>query len=161
MMNQKNTIIYVVFMLLCLGGLHSQESPTAAGGEATGTGGSASYSVGQVVYTSATGTTGSVAQGVQQPFEISTIVGVEERSIHLEMMVYPNPTTDFLRLEVETQALKGLSFQLFDMHGKLLKNNSLTNNSTKIKMEEFAEATYILKITDNNKIVKSYKIIKH
>jgi hypothetical protein len=43
--------------------------PPQAGGEATGSGGSVSYSVGQVVYTTNTGINGSVAQGVQQPYE--------------------------------------------------------------------------------------------
>lgn len=39
-------------------------------GNATGTGGTSSYSIGQVVYASATGTNDSVNQGMQQPFEI-------------------------------------------------------------------------------------------
>ena len=70
-MKHKKIITSVVFLLLGLGGLHAQENTTAAGGEATGSGGTASYSVGQVVYTTVTGTNGSVAQGVQHPYEIS------------------------------------------------------------------------------------------
>ena len=58
-MKHKKTITSVVFVLLGLGGLHAQENPTAAGGEATGTGGTSSYSVGQVVYTTNTGANGS------------------------------------------------------------------------------------------------------
>ena len=73
-MKHKKTITSIAFLLLGLGGLQAQESPTATVGEATGTGGTASYSVGQVVYTTTTGTNGSVAQGVQQPFEISGLV---------------------------------------------------------------------------------------
>jgi hypothetical protein len=57
---------------LGLTGLKAQESINAAGGNTTGSGGSASYSVGQVVYTTNTGTNGSVAQGVQQAYEIPT-----------------------------------------------------------------------------------------
>ena len=69
-MKHKKTMTSFAFLLLGLGGLQAQESPTAAGGEATGSGGTASYSIGQVVYTTNTGTNGSVAQGVQQPFVI-------------------------------------------------------------------------------------------
>jgi hypothetical protein len=72
-MKHKKTITSVAFLLLGLGGLHAQESPTSTGGDATGAGGSSSYSVGQVVYTTATGINGSVAQGVQQAYEISVI----------------------------------------------------------------------------------------
>jgi hypothetical protein len=53
-MKHKKTITSFAFLLLGLGGLQAQESPTAAGGEATGTGWTASYSLGQVVYATST-----------------------------------------------------------------------------------------------------------
>jgi hypothetical protein len=65
-MKHKKTITSVAFLLIGLGGLSAQESVNGSGGDATGTGGTSSYSIGQVVYTTATGTNGSVAQGVQQ-----------------------------------------------------------------------------------------------
>ncbi|MFM2191538.1 MAG: hypothetical protein RLZZ118_495, partial [Bacteroidota bacterium] len=72
-----NEILYVYIVnnkflnltLLLLGFVltaQAQQATTATGGDATGSGGSAAYSVGQIVYTTHTGTTGSVAQGVQQ-----------------------------------------------------------------------------------------------
>ncbi len=67
-MKHKNTMMSAAFLLLGLGGLQAQENTIATGGEATGAGRTASYSVGQVVYTTATGANGSVAQGVQQPY---------------------------------------------------------------------------------------------
>ena len=158
-MKHKKTITSVAFLLLGLGGLHAQESPTAAGGDATGTGGTASYSVGQVVYTTATGTNGSVAQGVQQPFEISVTVGIKETSINLELSVYPNPTTDYLTLKVDDNS--DLNYQLYDLQGKIIANKKVTNATTIIKMEELAKALYFLNVTKNNKVVKSFKIIKN
>jgi len=80
----------------------AQKNTVASGGNASGSGGSASYAVGQVVYTTNTGINGSVAQGVQQPYEISTTVGINETTIHLGMSVYPNPTTDYLQLKVKS-----------------------------------------------------------
>ena len=41
-MKHKKTITSIAFLLLGLGGLYAQESPTTAGGEATGTGGTSS-----------------------------------------------------------------------------------------------------------------------
>ncbi|MFT7299415.1 MAG: hypothetical protein ACI9WO_002239, partial [Sphingobacteriales bacterium] len=38
----------LAFLLLGIGGLHAQETVPATGGEATGNGGSSSYTVGQV-----------------------------------------------------------------------------------------------------------------
>ena len=91
----KNKIMSVALLFFGLGGLHAQESVNGSGGEATGTGGTASYSLGQVVYTTNTGTNGSVVQGVQQPYEISTTLGINETSINLELSVYPNPTNNY------------------------------------------------------------------
>jgi hypothetical protein len=45
--------------------LYSQNSTLSSGGQATGTGGSVSYSVGQIAYSSLSGTNGSLIQGVQ------------------------------------------------------------------------------------------------
>ena len=158
-MKHKKTIFSVAFLLLGLVGLHAQESPTATGGEATGVGGTVSYSLGQVVYTTNTGSNGSVEQGVQQPYEISATVGINESSISLEMSVYPNPTTNYLTLKVEIT--KNLSYQLFDMQGKVIVSKKITDNTTTVVMENLPTATYLLKVTDSNKTVKTFKIIKN
>ena len=158
-MKHKKTFMSAAFVLLGLGGLYAQESPIATGGEATGTGGTASYSVGQIVYTTATGSNGSVAQGVQQPYEIQVVTGVNETSINLEMSVYPNPTTNYLTLLTESS--KNLSFQLIDLQGKVIESKNVVNNSTNISLEGQPAATYFLNVTKNNQIVKTFKVIKN
>ena len=158
-MKHKKTITSIAFLLLELGGLHAQEAVTTTGGEATGTGGTASYTVGQVVYSTNIGTNGSMAQGVQQPYEISTTVGINETSINLALSVYPNPTTNYLTLKVEDNS--NLSYQLYDLQGKLIENRNIVDNSTIVKMEGLPKATYFLKVTKNNKSVKTFKIIKN
>ena len=158
-MKHKKTIFSVAFLLLGLGGLHAQESPTATGGEAKGVGGTVSYSLGQVVYTTNTGSNGSVEQGVQQPYEISATVGINESSISLEMSVYPNPTTNYLTLKVEIT--ENLSYHLFDMQVKVIVSKKITDNTTTVVMESLPTSTYLLKVTDSNKTVKTFKIIKN
>jgi hypothetical protein len=160
-MKHKKTIMSATFLLLGLGGIHAQEATTATGGEATGAGGTASYSVGQVVYTTATGTNGSIAQGMQQPYEISTTLGINETTINLEMNVYPNPVTNFLTLKVDDVELSTLSFQLIDLKGKVITNKKVNSATTTVAMENLPTATYFLKVTDNNQIVKTFKIIKN
>ncbi|MGI6479934.1 MAG: hypothetical protein ACOX0M_10915 [Salinivirgaceae bacterium] len=100
----------VLLLGLGLTGLQAQTSVNATGGDASGSGGSVSYSVGQVAYQTHTGTSGSVSEGVQQPFEISVVTGIEEaKGINLSVSAYPNPTTDYLTLEVEEFDLSNLS----------------------------------------------------
>ena len=108
------------------------------------------------------GSNGSVAQGVQQPFEISVVTGLEEaKGINLSVSAYPNPTTDFLNLKVGNYDNTNLSYQLFDISGKLLETKKLVGNQTNIVMSNLVPATYFVKVTDGNKEVKTFKIIKN
>jgi hypothetical protein len=58
--------------------LSAQQSTNTAGGNATGTGGTVSFSVGQINYTTNIGTGGSACQGVQQPYEIYAVTSVDD-----------------------------------------------------------------------------------
>ncbi len=162
-MRHKRLKLSAVLLLgLGLTGLQAQTSANATAGDALGSGRSASYSVGQVVYTTNTGTNGSVAQGVQQAFEISVVTGLEEaKGINLSVSAYPNPTTDYLTLEVKDVELLNLHFQMYDMNGKLLQNEKITGNQTSIVMSNLVPATYFVKVIQGNKEFKTFKIIKN
>ena len=163
-MRRKRLKLSTVF-LLGLGltiSIHAQETIPTTGGESTGSGGSVSYTVGQVLFTTNTGTNGTVAEGVQQPYEISVVVGIEQaESINLICKVYPNPATDLLTLEVDIADNENLFFQLYDIMGKLVVSKKLIDIKTTIPMNNFAPSTYFLKVTDNQKVVKTFKIIKN
>ncbi|MFA7401873.1 MAG: T9SS type A sorting domain-containing protein [Bacteroidales bacterium] len=161
-MRQKKLKLSAILLLgLGLTGLQAQENINAGGGNASGSGGTVSYSIGQVVYTTNTGTNGSVAEGVQQPYEISVVIGIEEaEGINLSVTAYPNPTIDYLTLEVKDFELSTLHFQLFDMNGKLLQNKKLTDTETQIDMSSYVSATYFFKVIQDEKEVKTFKIVK-
>jgi len=161
MRNKKLKLSAVLLFGLGLTGLQAQTSVNATGGNASGSGGTVSYSVGQVVYTTNTETNGSVAQGVHQPFEISLVTGLEEaKGISFSVSVYPNPTTDYLTLEVKEFELSTLTFQMYDMNGKFLQREKITYNQTSIVTSNLMPATYFVKVSQGNKAVKTFKIIK-
>jgi hypothetical protein len=165
MRHKKLKLSAIILLGLGLTGLQAQESVNATGGDASGSGGSVSYSVGQVVYTTNIGANGSVAQGVQQPYEISVVTGIEEaKGINLSVTAYPNPTTDYLTLSIDastTLSIQSMSYQLYDMNGKLLQSEKITGNQTSIVMSNLVPATYFVKVTEGNKEVKTFKIIKN
>lgn len=139
----------------------AQTSVNATGGNALGSGGSVSYSVGQVIYTTNTGTNGSVAQGVQQPFEISVVTAIEEaKNINLTVSAYPNPTTDYLILDIPDFHLFPFTYSLYDMNGRLLQSEKITGNQTSIVMGNLVPATYFVKVIQGSKEVKTFKIVK-
>ena len=162
-MRHKRLKLSAVLLLgLGLTGLQAQTSVNATDGDVSGSGGSVSYSVGQVVYTTHTGTSGSVAEGVQQPYEISVVTGLEEaQSINLSVTAYPNPTTDYLTLRIDEFEISNLSYQLYDMNGKLLQNEKIAGNQTSIVMSNLVPATYFVKVVQGNREIKTFKIIKN
>ena len=157
-MNRKTILISLLFIGITQ--VHAQETTTTSGGNASGTNGSLSYTIGQTVYTTNTGTSGSVAQGVQQPFEIQTVLGIENFNINLQMAVFPNPTTNWLQLDIKNYGFEKLNYKIFDINGKLVLENKISTETTTISMENLSTNIYLLKVLDNNKEVKTFKIIK-
>lgn len=157
----KNSLFALCFLFLLGIKMNAQEAVTAAGGDATGTGGKVAYSVGQVVYTNVSTASGSVNQGVQQPYTLLVTGANNCPYINLLMTVYPNPSLTYINLNVGKQELKNLSFQLFDVQGKLLLDQQISNLETSIKMEDYTIGNYFLKVIDNQTEIKTFKIIKN
>jgi opacity protein-like surface antigen len=162
-MKQEKKILIILFLCGFWTVLvQAQETIPATGGNATGSGGSVSYTVGQIAYSTLSGTNGSVIQGVQQPIEISVVTGVDEaRGINLLFSAYPNPATDFVTLKVGNYDNSDLSYELLDINGILLENKKIEGIETTIQFENRTPSVYFLKVTDNNKVVKTFKIIKN
>lgn len=162
MLGKKIKLMVLFILGFGLTGLQAQEAVTGSGGEASGSGGTVSFSVGQVVYTTNNGVGGSVAQGVQQPYEISVITAIDQNmEINLACSAFPNPTADYLILKVDQVENQNLSYTLYDIHGKALQDSQIKNMETKISMVNFSPSTYFLKVTNNKKEVKTFKIIKN
>lgn len=139
----------------------AQVSANSSGGDATGSGGTVAYSIGQVVFTTNTGGSGSVAQGVQHAYEIF-IVGIKEAELNISLTVFPNPSTDNLSLQISDYNNEKLSYQLFDMQGKQLSNGQVIAQQTLIDMNGLPSATYFINVVNQeNKKVQSFQIIKN
>ena len=161
----KKKILTLCCCILGLGSttLFAQQGNVAAGGNSSGTGGSVSFSMGQILYAAPSGTTHNLIQGLQQPYEISDIstgIGEKEAGISLVASVFPNPSVDKFTLKVETGKWKNLSYSLYDANGKLLSSNTVGSAETQIEVAYLAAAHYFLKVSDGNQEIKNFKIIK-
>jgi hypothetical protein len=157
-MTQKKILISVA--LLGVLQANAQEAGVISGGNLTGINGNVSYTVGQVIYATNIGTTGFIAQGVQQSFEIQTVLGMDNFNINLQMTVYPNPTVNFLSLEVKNYNFENLQYQLFDLNGRLITDEKIVSETTTFSIEQYPSAIYLLKVINNKKELKIFKIIK-
>lgn len=158
--NKSKPFALLIAGMLLGGFAQAQDSVNASGGDATGSGGTAAYSIGQLVYTTNTGATGEVAQGVQHAYEIYT-VSIDETQQNVSLNIFPNPTTDYLTLQVNDYKNEKWSFQVFDVHGQLLSNGQIVSEQTQISMNNLASASYYVNVVNQeNKNIKSFKIIK-
>jgi hypothetical protein len=155
-----NVLSTLCLSAFCLYNTQAQQAISASGSDASGTGGSVSYTVGQVAYTSASGTEGSVSQGVQQAYQITVIEGVDQAGIELQLQAYPNPTADFLTLQTEKIPEKCEAY-LYNLNGELLTIFSVESTQTSIDMSGLPTSEYILKVVSDSKSVKIFRIIKY
>ena len=153
----KNILCALLLFNVGLSGLKAQEFISSSGGNGSGIGGTISYSLGEVLYTTNQGTNGSVSHGVQQTYGISIV----SKDIEIMCMVYPNPTTDYVTLKIEKYKIENMSYKLYHINGNLLQGKKIVGNETKIAMSNLLAATYFLKVSQGDKEVTTFKIIKN
>ena len=154
-------IVLLVTGFLSASFAQAQQSSNAAGGDATGSGGSVAYSIGQVVYTANTSPSGTVSQGVQQAYEIF-LIGINETELNSSLSVFPNPILDNLTLQISDYYNEKLSFHLYDLQGKSLNKEQIIAEQTQINTSSLPPATYFIEVLNQeNKQVQSFKIIKN
>jgi hypothetical protein len=158
-------LINVIAIFLFSFNSFAQQSITSGGGEATGSGGSASFSLGQVFYQAISGEGGSMTEGMQQPYEILVITSVEDApDIQLSVKAFPNPVFDRLTMVVDEMvdfSVTGYHFRLFDISGREIQSNRITGRQTEIDMSGFDPAVYFIRILDNQRELKVFKVVKN
>ncbi|EAQ41062.1 T9SS type A sorting domain-containing protein [Polaribacter sp. MED152] len=151
--------ILLLFILSFSISTFSQTTNSSSGGTATGNG-SATYTVGQTIYTTNIGNNGSVSQGIQQSLEIFVLSNKDFKELNLNAFTYPNPTKDKITLEISNVDLQNLSYVMYDIKGRTLLKGVIKGKSTNIMMKDYAAGVYLLKVNQQNKELKTFKVIK-
>lgn len=155
--------LQVPFTLICAliyANTFGQDAVVSNGGDASGSGGSSSYTIGQTVVSGGSGSGVAVDAGVQQPFEIFVLVGVEELDIDLSISVHPNPTTAYLTISTKTFREKSYTYVLSDSKGTLISSSSINSEMVSIDMQNLSASFYFLTVSSGQKAIKTFKIIK-
>ncbi len=139
----------------------AQHSIYASGADANGPGGSISYTIGQIDYHTDNGNEYTIAQGIQQPYEIYAITGIDLKHIDLTFTIYPNPTVDFLTLKIENFKTGNFTVHLCDAQGKILFSRNIESSETSISMKDLSNAFYYVKVLKDSMEVKVFKVIKN
>lgn len=165
-MKYHKYLLVQIFLLILFGidlnVLKAQDAISASGGSALGNEGTVSFTIGQVVCSTHKGTMGSLAEGVQQPYEISIETGIINTSnISLEISAFPNPTDDYLILKIDDFQNYKLSFQLFDIKGQKRFSSIIKSNEITINVSDYPPGTYYIKVINYDIAVKVFKVVKN
>lgn len=161
---KNKSMIFCLFLLSSMSTqeISAQEIISVSGGYSNGDTGSVSYTIGQVIYCTNTGTNAYEVQGVQQPYSISVVTELEaNKAVKIECSVYPNPMNNYLFLSVKNYKTENLTYQLYDNTGGKILNKKLDGSETIISFHNLVSAIYFLKITEFRKEIKVFKIIKN
>lgn len=155
-------ITYFVFTgsLIISGMVHGQEL-ISTGGDLflNNAEGSLSFSIGEPVGETLTGSGYILTQGFQQSkLVINTI---KEDSVEgLIVKAFPNPAKDNVFITISNAGTKKINCEILDQEGKIVLKKELTPGKTELTLKPLSGGMYILNIKSDNQIHKVYKIIK-
>jgi len=141
----KHTNCVMIAFFLSWIAVQAQEVVSTAGSYGETTSGSLSWTVGEPVIETITDGTNTLTQGFQQ--SRLTVTAINDLKVPgIELSVYPNPTNNFLSIEVKTDKQRDLLLSLFDINGRLILQKKMAGNKQTINMQNYCPATYILKV---------------
>jgi hypothetical protein len=137
----------------------AQQVVASSGESLANSSGSLSFTLGELAIETKSGSPGILTEGFHQP--TITITSLDEPvKVGYSITAFPNPTSDFVNLEIENEELTGLSYILYDATGKDILSGTIENKTTEISFSELKTAIYFLKIETDGKLVKTFKISK-
>lgn len=88
-----------------------------------------------------------------------TLVGIDEAhdAGFAVAVAYPNPGNEMLNIRT---GLKDARVEVYDMSGRMVHSQALTENVTAIDAEGWADGVYVWKVYTDNKVVENGKWIK-
>ncbi len=157
--NQLRPVLIGFFLLFSLPSI-CQNDITSGGGTLTTESGILSYSIGQVSYQVISSSQTQLSQGVQQAFEVSSILNTESIENEALVSVFPNPTTDYIIIQFENIPDRKFFIELEDSTGKLIYSKNILSKSSQIPFHSLSSGVYFLSLNDGDCMTQSFKIIK-
>ncbi len=90
-------------------------------------------------------------------------VGMEDISKEaIEVSTYPNPATDVLNLNMNTELNEVVTYELLNITGSVVRTETAQRNNAKFYVSDLAEGLYIYRVSSEKEIIKTGRVvIKH
>lgn len=76
-----------------------------------------------------------------------------------DLVIYPNPVSDNLNVTLRTDAFQVTSLAVYDLTGKLVMSQSVSDNQISVNTQKLAAGSYFLRLSDGNASVTT-KFVK-
>jgi len=132
---------------------------SSAGGSASSGNVKMDYTLGETVTETFTAGGNTLTQGFHQTN--LTLVAIENVELFAEISIYPNPTSELVNIDIP-QNYNEIDINMYDVTGKLIKNQSNANGKVTFDVSTLATGTYYLQVINpKNKQVKTFKLVKN
>jgi len=90
------------------------------------------------------------------------VSGVYQNTLNdVRVEVFPNPASDRFTVAVNNSTSeKGIELHVFDLSGREIKRLMLANEKEEVDISDLCQGVYILKLTQNSKLVYTSKLVK-
>ena len=158
-MNYKNTLLFLFLLSLCAGVFSQTLSPSvvaSSGSEGTSESYHMAWTLGETVVGTLSAEDLMLSQGFHQGELIVT--SIEVNMPGQQLLAYPDPARDIVYLQADNP--EGMRYMIFDMNGRLIRNEPLTGKITEVMVSDLQPSTYFIKLTEGQREVQTFKIVK-
>jgi hypothetical protein len=94
-------------------------------------------------------------------FSVLGIEDIASTSNKIKIVVFPNPTTSFINIELNNELDKLYNIRLYNLNGKLIKQKKqIASKNTYLSLSDIENGIYFLEIYLENNLVFTKKVIK-
>jgi hypothetical protein len=136
----------------------AQNAISSTGGHFKTTGGSTSFTVGQVAYVLKKGNGSYLNEGVQQVYTKKT-TPVEELVYLKEVQLYPNPTQETVILILSSKEDVQVRYTIMDYLGKEIKFGIILSEKSEISLRDLPSGNYFISLK-SKKEIRIFKMVK-
>ena len=91
-------------------------------------------------------------------YDACSLIGIAEPTLN-SFSIFPNPANNYVTVKLDQKPTDKVSMKLFDITGKLIQSIETINLENNLYLENVSDGIYFLKITVDNKIYGTRKVM--
>ena len=155
----KKLFLVIYLFFICITNCISQEVIASSAGYSETASLSLSWTIGENFTETFSNNDIILTQGFNQGNIIITDIS-EMVFPEITIAVYPNPVKEYINIRMDTKSTDNLKAEIFSMSGMKLLSESINSNNTGIDIQRLPASDYILRLSNSDQVLKSFKIVK-